>query len=345
MVVYLSDKPPVEAVDLARRTIIEAKKSMADKYAAGTLRSAENLFEQSIEEWKLQNEKFFPFRDYSVTEELALKSVREAESAVEEASVSRVKLKQNVEDKLIRLEERIKYFEKYYKGLALNRSVLKFFNTGKTEFLESGIEYGNKHYMEALKLIYLADENISRAEKSAHQKLVSFFKDYPEWEKNTRMAYNLSKKGLTVILVDKMGASLTILRAGKEYKTFTAEFGNNWMGDKSMVGDKATPEGVYKVKAKKRGVATKYYKALLLNYPNDDDRKRFDQMVRSGKIAKNAGIGGLIEVHGEGGRGIHWTDGCIALVNSDMDTVYNLCGVDTPVIIVGSRAPLEAYLN
>ena len=159
------------------------------------------------------------------------------------------------------------------------------------------------------------------------------------------MAYNMSKKGLTVILVDKMGASLTILRAGKEYKTFEAEFGNNWMGDKSMFGDKATPEGVYKVKAKKRGVATKYYKALLLNYPNNDDRKRFDQMVSSGRIAKNARIGGLIEVHGEGGRGIHWTDGCIALVNSDMDTVYNLCSVDTPVIIVGSRAPLEEYLN
>lgn len=345
LIVFVSGKSPVKEANLARQKIITAQKGMAGSYAAGTLREAENLFQQSVAEWKQQNEKFFLFRDYSHAGELAIKSAELAENAFEEASASKEKLKQNVQSKLNNLEERIGYFEKYYEDLALTRSVLSLFNAGKTRFLESEIEFNNNRYMQALKLIYQAEESISRAEKTAYHKLVDFFNDYPVWEKNTRLAYNLSKKVSTVLLVDKISSALIVIRSGKDYKIFPAEFGSNWMGDKFMVGDKATPEGIYKVKSKRRGSATKYYKALLLNYPNNEDQKHFAQMVRSGKIPKTSGIGGMIEVHGEGGKGIHWTDGCIALENSDMDTVYSLCGVDTPVIIIGSREPLEEYLK
>jgi len=117
------------------------------------------------------------------------------------------------------------------------------------------------------------------------------------------------------------------------------------MGNKLFAGDKATPEGVYKILEKKNSAKTKYYKALLINYPNNEDQRRYDQMVKSGEISKRTGIGGLIEIHGNGGKGVHWTDGCIALENKEMDVVYNQCGVNTPVIIVGSRLPLEDYLN
>jgi hypothetical protein len=50
--------------------------------------------------------------------------------------------------------------------------------------------------------------------------------------KNTKLAYNLSKKGQTVILVDKIQSTLILLKGGKEIKTFSAEFGKSWMGDK-----------------------------------------------------------------------------------------------------------------
>lgn len=159
------------------------------------------------------------------------------------------------------------------------------------------------------------------------------------------MAYNLSKKGQTVILVDKIQSTLILLKGGKEIKSFSAEFGKSWMGDKLYAGDKATPEGVYKILEKKGGAKTKYYKALLINYPNSDDQRRFDKMVKSGEISKKTHIGGLIEIHGDGGKGVHWTDGCIALENSEMDAVYNQAAVNTTVVIVGSRLPLEDYLN
>jgi L,D-peptidoglycan transpeptidase YkuD (ErfK/YbiS/YcfS/YnhG family) len=56
-------------------------------------------------------------------------------------------------------------------------------------------------------------------------------------------------------------------------------------------------------------------------------------------------MGGSIEIHGHGGRGFDWTNGCVALKNKDMDIVFNMVSGQTPVIIVGSVEPLEKYLD
>jgi murein L,D-transpeptidase YafK len=88
------------------------------------------------------------------------------------------------------------------------------------------------------------------------------------------------------------------------------------------------------------GGKTKYYKALLLNYPNDEDTARFNAEIANGSLPPSAKIGGLIEIHGEGGRGIDWTEGCVALTNREMDLVYRYVKVGTPVTIVGSMTEL-----
>lgn len=343
--IYKTNVPPVEEINLARESLALAKNKMAGRYANETLREAENLYNWSMKEWKIQNEKFFLFREYSLTRELALKSVDKSTNAGNEAKNVKNKLRNSVESDLSILKNQIARFEKYYKNLALNKTTINAFNKGKTRFLEAQIEYKKNDFQQAAKLAKKASEGISQAEKSAHVKLIDFYNDYPIWEKNTKLAYNLSKKGQTVILVDKIKSTLIIIKGGKEFKTFQAEFGISWMGDKMHAGDKATPEGVYKVIEKKSGSRTKYYKALLINYPNNDDQKRYDKMVKSGEISKKTGIGGLIEIHGDGGKGVHWTDGCVALENKEMDVVFSQSAVNTPVIIVGSRVPLEEYLN
>ena len=342
---YLTNKPPLEEINLARESLATAKEKMAGRYANETLKEAESLYKWSMREWKIQNGKFFVFRDYSLTRDLALKSISKSTNAGNEAKNVKGKLKNSVESELATLKKQIAKFEKYYKHLALGRSTINAFNKGKTRFLEAQIEYNRNDYQQAAKLAKKASEGITQAEKSAHIKLTDFYKNYPIWEKNTKLAYNLSRKGQTVILVDKIQSTFIILKGGKEFKTFPAEFGKSWMGDKLYAGDKATPEGVYKVLEKKSNARTRYYKALLINYPNSEDQKRYDRMVRSGEISRRTGIGGLIEIHGDGGKGVHWTDGCIALENKQMDVVYSQCGVNTPVIIVGSRLPLEDYLN
>ena len=343
--VYTTNKPPIEEINLARESLAGAKNKLAGRYANETLQEAESLYNWAIKEWKTQNSKFFVFRDYSLTRDLALKSIDKSTNAGNEAKTVKNKIQNNVESQLTSLKNQIARFEKYYKTLALGKTTINAFNKGKTQFLEAQIEYKKNDYQQAAKLVKKSSENISQAEKSAHFKLIEFYKNYPTWEKNTKMAYNLSKKGQTVILVDKIQSTFLILKGGKEVKSFSAEFGKSWMGDKLFAGDKATPEGVYKVIEKKNKAKTKYYKALLINYPNNEDQIRYNKMVKSGEISKRTSIGGLIEIHGEGGKGVHWTDGCIALENKEMDFVYNQCAVNTPVIIVGSRLPMEDYLN
>ena len=86
---------------------------------------------------------------------------------------------------------------------------------------------------------------------------------------------------------------------------------------------------------------TKYYKAFLLDYPNDEDTARFKAEIAKGSLPASAKIGGLIEIHGNGGKGIDWTEGCVALTDREMDLVYKIVKVGTPVTIVGSMVDLK----
>ena len=98
---------------------------------------------------------------------------------------------------------------------------------------------------------------------------------------------------------------------------------------------------MYKIVKKIEGGRTKYYKALLLDYPNDEDKRKFRSEIENGTLPPDAKIGGLIEIHGNGGKGIDWTEGCIALTDREIDVVYRNVKVGTPVTIVGSVVDLQ----
>ncbi len=138
------------------------------------------------------------------------------------------------------------------------------------------------------------------------------------------------------IVVSKEAHTLTVYESGVATKQYAIDLGFNWIADKLHAGDGATPEGRYRVIERKVRGATIYYKALLLDYPNASDRVEFSRARQSGAVPKTAGIGGLIEIHGEGGRGRDWTQGCVALTNVDIDDLFKRVGVGTPVTIVGS---------
>lgn len=139
-----------------------------------------------------------------------------------------------------------------------------------------------------------------------------------------------------VIVVDKLKRRLSLFRSGREIASFSAELGTNGLAPKYREGDAATPEGIYRIVDKKQGAETLYYKALLLDYPNAQDRQRFAARKAIGKLPADARIGGLIEIHGDGGVGRDWTDGCVALDNGDMDALYRQVEEGTTVVIVGT---------
>ncbi|HVN76277.1 MAG TPA: L,D-transpeptidase, partial [Thermoanaerobaculaceae bacterium] len=144
------------------------------------------------------------------------------------------------------------------------------------------------------------------------------------------------RTGDAAIIVDKLRRRVILYRAGKVMASYPAELGANGLRRKEHSGDRATPEGRYQVVEAKQAPASRYNKALLINYPNDEDRMRFALGRTRGTISMRAGIGNLIEIHGDGGEGRDWTDGCVALTNEDMDRLFARVHVGTPVTIVGT---------
>ncbi len=140
------------------------------------------------------------------------------------------------------------------------------------------------------------------------------------------------EKGIYSIFVSKIDRKLILYKNGLPYKTYTIGLGKNGFHDKLYAGDLATPEGKYYII--KKQFRSRYYKALLINYPNDEDRRQFVRAKKTGVIPGWVGIGGLIEIHGGGQEGM--TFGCIAMENNHLDELFKLVNVGTPVTIVGA---------
>lgn len=122
------------------------------------------------------------------------------------------------------------------------------------------------------------------------------------------------------------------MRGNQIVQTYKVALGRNPIGPKLQQGDHRTPEGEYLIDAKKEH--SRFYRALHISYPNARDRMRAQ--------ARGAHPGGDVEIHGiENGlgwigrlhRSIDWTDGCIAVTDSEMDEIWNAVKVGTPVEI------------
>jgi L,D-peptidoglycan transpeptidase YkuD (ErfK/YbiS/YcfS/YnhG family) len=140
------------------------------------------------------------------------------------------------------------------------------------------------------------------------------------------------RRGIVVLIVSKIDQTLMVYKNGKQIGSYNVGLGRNGLKDKLYAGDGATPEGKYFVVKKNAG--SRYYKALLFNYPNDEDRVRFFQAKKRGLIPARVGIGSLVEIHGGGSDGM--TRGCISLDNNDMDKLFAITKESTPVTIVGA---------
>jgi lipoprotein-anchoring transpeptidase ErfK/SrfK len=134
------------------------------------------------------------------------------------------------------------------------------------------------------------------------------------------------------IVVKKNQRKLFLYQQGELLKTYPVDLGKSPKGPKICQGDMRTPEGEYKIIAKKDQGQTNFSQALLLNYPNELDRRRYELAVENGLLPRETGIGGMIEIHGEG-IGFDWTKGCIALLNPYMKELFNQVPVGTTVEI------------
>ncbi|MCE1202825.1 MAG: L,D-transpeptidase [Bacteroidia bacterium] len=338
---FLSAKPPVGLLEQTHRDLTAARDSEAGEYEAATIAEAEKLYELAQEELKKENEKVFFLRDYNPVINTAKRASDKAAEAVDKTNARKTELSNSQKQKIEEVRNKLDHFEEYYANLPLNKRARQDYTTAKLKFLESEKAYERQAYLVVENNLNEAKRLISKSVTAAHNHLSDYFSSLPSWKRWVDETISWSRvNDASAIIVDKFAHKCYVYNNGKLVREFEAELGPNWIGDKNYRGDKATPEGKYHVTKLKTGKNTIYYKALLINYPNEEDKERYRQNVRSGRIP-NRGPGNLIEIHGGGGKGVNWTDGCVALTNDDMDKLWRYVSVGTPVTIVGSTKSLQ----
>ncbi|OFX86410.1 MAG: hypothetical protein A2W99_13555 [Bacteroidetes bacterium GWF2_33_16] len=341
-----SDEPPVKEINDARIALFEAKKSGADQFAIIQLKNAEISYDSSIFYLKGENQKIFYKRDYTPCKNNAISSFQTATQAKEDAIIISKNFKKYLEEKIDSIDCFLNHFKDIFITLPLDKDIFADFTKGKILLTESKYAFENQNLTSCNIKLDLAYQYLNRSYEVAKLLLNNYFELYPKWISWADETINYSKRHKTsAIIVDKFSKKIYLYQSGVLKYSTEVELGKNWIGFKLFYGDKATPEGRYSVIKKKKNPHTKYHKALLLNYPNNDDKVRYTKAKSQGQIPGNRSIGNLIEIHGGGGQGANWTDGCVALRNKDMDKLFQLVGEETPVTIVGSLLSLSEIMN
>jgi len=134
------------------------------------------------------------------------------------------------------------------------------------------------------------------------------------------------------ILILKKEHVLELLAGGKVIRTYKVALGRGGLAPKEREGDGRTPEGHYVIDS--RNEVSHYHRALHVSYPNAEDRKRAArQGVAPGGAIMIHGLPNGIEKVGAAHRVYDWTLGCVAVTDEEIDEIWKLVPVGTPVEI------------
>lgn len=134
------------------------------------------------------------------------------------------------------------------------------------------------------------------------------------------------------VLVVKSERKLYLLKAGRVLRAFDVSLGLVPSGPKQREGDFRTPEGTYRLET--RNVDSDYFLSIQVSYPDEVDRAR--------ARAQGVDPGGQIMIHGLPNEPKYdlrryedsdWTDGCIAVSNTDMVDIWLMTRESTPIEI------------
>lgn len=134
------------------------------------------------------------------------------------------------------------------------------------------------------------------------------------------------------IVIEKKAHRLTLYHMGRPMRSYLVALGADVDKDKVSAGDRRTPEGLFYIDS--RNPYSQYHLSLEISYPDATHRSRAEAMGVS--------PGGSIMIHGlPNGKGftgafhrtVDWTNGCIALTDQEMDEIWSVVPIGTPVLI------------
>jgi len=134
------------------------------------------------------------------------------------------------------------------------------------------------------------------------------------------------------IVVHKGERRLDLMRGYSVLRSYKVALGLNPVGQKERAGDFRTPEGTYFLS--RRNARSDFFLSVQVSYPNDADlaRARRNHWQSGGSIMIH-GLPNTLKHPPEYYEQRDWTDGCIAVTNSDMVEIWLLTPDNIPIDI------------
>lgn len=307
----------------------------AETYAGLEYTSYRSSLKNGNERLLTENSRLRWFRDYEAVAEDFRRSLAMGDQLAKTIQDRKKENYDGVSNDLISLRSRINSLKKITD--LINEGRLARATLTKAELLsrEAEILISAGRYSEASKKVKTASSHLSQS-VAVIRRIANRFEDRDQIDNWRALANETIKESGKrqdyAIIVSKADRTLTIYRSGKAYKAYPVGLGFNGMNNKLHAGDRATPEGRYRITKKLSN--SRFHKALLINYPSESDRRQFSAARKKGIIPAGASIGGLIEIHGGGKESM--TYGCVSVENHHIDEIYKIVNVGTPVTIVGA---------
>lgn len=173
----------------------------------------------------------------------------------------------------------------------------------------------------------VVDTNKSVEEVEVEPKLGTF-----DWRMNDELIEegNASK----MVVVKSKRVLVLFDNEGNILSRHRISLGENPVGTKLKQGDHKTPEGVYHIIEQRSD--PKYYKEILISYPNSADRSRSRALGFNpgGGITFHAQVPWNWDGHlNDYTLDRDWTNGCIAMTNEGIDSIWNKISKSTVVEI------------
>jgi hypothetical protein len=307
----------------------------ASLYAPSEYRDYLDALKLSQELLTREKSRFIWFRNYEPATQTFRHVLSKGETVLALAKDNKTQQQSEITGKVGDLEKRIRRLRDFSESVKDNRLAARRLMKAEVLLDEAAALAQTENHREARARLDQANAEVEWVFK-AITPLVRRYADREQiayWRRMLNEGVAQSKKnGGHLIVVSKIDRELTLYRNGVPLHTYQAGLGFNFLSDKLYSGDRATPEGNYRIVRKLP--ASKYFRGLLLDYPNAEDQRRFSRAKREGLLPASARIGGLIEIHGGGKDGM--TYGCVALEDQHMLDLYNTVEVGTPVVIVGA---------
>lgn len=167
-----------------------------------------------------------------------------------------------------------------------------------------------------------------------------------------------------LVVIDKASRILILYTPALSPMVFPVSLGVDPVSDKRRIGDCATPEGLYQVSHKK--MSKRFHQFIGLSYPNptdacealihdvitrDECSRIRSACIRSLPSPCDTQLGNHIGIHGGGvvnqsggTAATDWTEGCIAMENDHIGSVFSTVDPGDPILIFHSKKDLYGML-